>query len=122
MRKALCRSLIAAFVIGPVVGLLSEALLVRGAVIYVPPVSNSEMDSMENLPMKHFEAALAARKRHLTRWEWLKDSVPYAYFWKDIARRSIVPTSGVFLACVCVGWMEARKPQAAHLPATSSSS
>ncbi len=42
----------------------------------------------------------------MTRWDWLKDSIPYSYFWKQVGHDAIVPSSGVFLACIWVGWME----------------
>ena len=50
----------------------------------------------------------------MTRWDWLEDSVPYSYFWKQVAHDAIVPSSGVFLACVWIGWVEKRHAQKAE--------
>jgi hypothetical protein len=64
---------------------------------------------MESMTVNEMEATLAKRRIKMTRWDWLKESVPYAYFWKDEARDAIVPTCGVFLASVGVGWMEMKR-------------
>jgi hypothetical protein len=64
---------------------------------------------MENVKVSEMENALAKRRIAVTRWEWLKESVPYSYFWKQVARDAIVPTCGVFFACLWVGYMEQRR-------------
>jgi hypothetical protein len=61
---------------------------------------------MQSLTINEVEAMLAKRRVKMTRWDWLRESVPYAYFWKDTARDAIVPALGVFVACVWVGWVE----------------
>ena len=39
----------------------------------------------------------------LTRMEWVQDSIGHAYFWEGVAKQSMVPVLGVFIACVFVG-------------------
>lgn len=69
------------------------------------------MQRMRNLPMSEVDATLRTRRVQLTRWEWLQDSIHYAYFWKPVTARSIVASFGVFIACVWIGWTERRKTQ-----------
>jgi len=63
---------------------------------------------MRNLPLSEVEADFHRRARPVSRWEWLKDSIHYFDFWKDVAVKGIVPGFGVFLGCVWVGWVERR--------------
>ena len=108
MRAFLLRSLVAALLIGPAIGFISEATSVEKATKYYPPLSTAEIDRMKNLPFGEVEAAVHRRAIPMSRWEWLKDSIRYSYFWRDVAGRSIVPTAGVFLACLWVGWIGTR--------------
>jgi len=81
-----------------IIGIVSLCLLTLA--------SNDRTDSAKSNEM---DAALAKRRIKLTRWDWLRESVPYSYFWKHVARDAIVTTCGVFLACAWVGWMEKRR-------------
>ena len=109
MRALLLRSLVAALLFGSAIGFLNEATSIQKAMMYKPPLSESEMQRLRNLPTREMDASLRAREVQLTRWEWLRDSIHYAYFWKRVAARSIVPIVGVLLACVGIGWTERRK-------------
>ena len=111
MKKLVLRSLLAAAFIGPTIGFVSEFASVHKAVRYEPPISEAESHQMENMTVSEMKAAMAKRRIVMSRWEWLRDSVPYLYFWKDLAHRAVVPSSGVFLACMWVGWMEKRHVQ-----------
>lgn len=106
MKATLLRSLVAALLIGPAIGFLNEATSVQKAMIYNPPFSEAEMARMKNLSMNEVDATLRSRRVQLTRWEWLQGSIHYEYFWKRVAASSIVPSVGVFLACVWIGWTE----------------
>jgi len=66
---------------------------------------------MGNMTVNDVDAALAKRRIKMTRWDWLRDSVHYSYFWKQVEHGAIVPSLGVFLACICVGWTEEREIQ-----------
>ncbi len=108
MKALLVRSLLVAVLLGPVIDLVSTVTLFRGAMRYEPPLGEAEYHRMGNMTLNEMDAALAKRRIRMTRWDWLRDSVQYSYFWKQVARDSIVPGCGVFLACVWVGWMERR--------------
>ena len=105
------RSLLVAVLVGPTVDLVSTFTLFRRATKYDPPVSEAEFRQMGNMTVNEMDAALAKRRIKMTRWDWLRDSVQYSYFWKQVARDAIVPSCGVFLSCIWVGWMERRRVQ-----------
>ena len=111
MKALFLRALIAAILLGPAIGLVSKLALVHGAAKYEPPLSEAELHQMRNLTINQIEATFGKRETKMTRWEWLRDSIPYSYFWKDVAFRAIVPSSGVFLGCVWVGWTERKRVQ-----------
>jgi hypothetical protein len=120
MKALLLRSLIAAVLIGLAISFVSRLTFFHSAIKYEPPFSEAERQQMRNLPMNEVEATLAKRRIKMTRWQWAEDSIHYSYFWKDVGRDAIVSSSGVFLACIWVGWMEmrrAQKPEGQHLPA-----
>ena len=109
MKALLFRSLIAAVLIGLAISFLSGLTLFHSAIKYEPPFSEAERQQMRNLPMNEVEATLAKREIKMTRWQWAEDSIHYSYFWKDIARDALVPSSGVFLGCLWIGWTERRQ-------------
>ncbi len=106
MKALLLRSLLVAVLLGPAINLLSAFTSFHGGIKFDPPVSEAERHQMGNMTVNEVEAALAKRRTKMTRWDWLRDSVQYSYFWKQVARDAIVPGCGVFLACTWVGWME----------------
>ena len=110
MKALLLRSLLAAVLVGPAINIVSTIMMFHRATKYDPPISEVEFHQMGNMTVNEMDAALAKRRIKLTRWDWLKESVPYSYFWKQVARDAIVPTCGVFLACAWAGWMEKRHP------------
>ena len=111
MKTLFLRCLLAAVLIGPAIGFVSEFASVHKAARYEPPISEAELQQMGNMTVTEMKAAMAKRRIVMSRWEWLRDSVPYLYFWKDLAHRAVVPSSGVFLACMWVGWVEERHVQ-----------
>ena len=111
MKTLFLRSLLATVLIGPAIGFLSEFVLVHKAARYDPPIDQAEFHQMDNMTVSEMKAAMAKRRIMMSRWEWLRDSAPYSYFWKDLAHRAVVPSSGVFLACMWVGLMEQRHVQ-----------
>jgi hypothetical protein len=109
VKALLLRSLLVAILVGPAIGLISKVASLQGGIKYDPPVSEAERHQMRNMTVDEIEAGLAKRRIKMTRWDWLRESVPYSYFWKEVARGAIVPTCGVFLGCAWVGWMEKRR-------------
>jgi hypothetical protein len=92
--------LLAAILVGPAIGFVSKVASLQGGTKYEPPLSADEFHQMGNMTVNEMESALAKRKIKMTRWDWLRDSVHYRYFWKQVAHDAIVPCSGVFLACI----------------------
>jgi hypothetical protein len=80
----------------------------RGAK-YEPPISEAEWRQLSELPAAKLGPILEGRQVRLTRIQWLCDSIGYSYFWKSQAKNSLVPTLGVFFACICVGGLERRR-------------
>ncbi len=98
--------MLAAILVGPAIGFVSKVALIQGGTKYEPPLSEIEFDRMGNMTVNEMETALSKRRIKMSRWDWMRDSIRYSYFWKQVAHESIVPTSGVFLACMFVGWRE----------------
>lgn len=111
MKALLLRSLLVAVLVGPAIDLVRTVASFHRGEKYDPPVSEAEFHQMGNMTVNEMEAALAKRRIKMTRWDWLRESVPYSYFWKQVTRDAIVPSCGVFLACTWVGWMEKRHVQ-----------
>jgi hypothetical protein len=111
VKALLLRSLLVAVLVGPAINLVSTFTLLHRATKYDPPISEAEFHQMGNMTLNEMDTALAKRRIKVTRWDWLKDSVQYSYFWKQVARDAIVPGCGVFLACIWVGWMDRRHVQ-----------
>jgi len=116
MKALVFSSFIAAILLGPAISFVGELVSIRNAINFQPAMSDAERYQMGNLTVNEAEAILGKRKIKITRWEWLRNSIPYSYYWKHVAFNAIVPGSGVFLGCVFVGWMELRRvkqPQSA---------
>jgi hypothetical protein len=111
MKALLLRSLLIAVLVGPAIDLVRTVASFHSGTRYDPPLSEAEFHQMGNMTVNEMEATLAKRRIKMTRWDWLRDSVPYSYFWKQVARDAIVPSCGVFFACTWIGWMEKRRFQ-----------
>ena len=111
MKTLFLRSLLAAVLIGPAIGFVSEFASVHKAARYNPPINEAEFHQMENMTVSEMKADMAKRRIIMSRWEWLRGSAPYLYFWKDLAHRAVVPSWGVFLACMWVGFAKDRHVQ-----------
>jgi len=109
VKALLLRSLIVAVLFGPATDLVSTLARFHGGIRYSPPITEDERHQMGNMTVNEMEATLAKRRIKMTRRDWLRESVPYAYFWKSVAQDAIVPACGVFLASLWVGWMEKRR-------------
>ncbi len=116
MKALLVRSLLVAILVGPAIDVVRIIVLFRRATKYDPPISEAEFRQMGNMTVNEMDAVFAKRRIKMSRWDWLRESVRYSYFWKEVARDAIVPTIGVFLACIWVGWMEKRRAPAAPPP------
>jgi hypothetical protein len=81
---------------------------VHGAARYEPPITEDEARRLRDLPIDQAEAAVASRRRILTRQQWVLGSIGYSFFWKGVAENSLVPIVGVFVACVFVGRLRTR--------------
>jgi hypothetical protein len=109
MKRLFLRSLIIAIILGPLSAFVISAASFRHATKYDPPISEDEMKRMDNMTVKEFKTALRAREVKLTYAQWLAESIGTSYFWKSLGTGSLVPTTGLFLACICTGILERRK-------------
>jgi hypothetical protein len=108
MRSLLRRSLLVALLIGPLVTFVSTVVSVRTTVQYEPGLSEDELKSCDNRTVSDLKAFLKSRAVKFTRYQWLRESIGEAYFWKRIARSSLGPCIGIFLGCLVVGRLERR--------------
>ncbi len=100
MKKLLFRSLVIALLIGSCTGFVDFVASVHVSARYDPPITEDEGRKLRDLPIAKAEEVLSARKKPFTRMQWLEDSIRYSYFWKAVARHSVIPTVGIFVACV----------------------
>jgi hypothetical protein len=103
MKRIIEKSLAAALLVGFFVGFVNYVASFHSATRYDPPLSEEEYRKVRELPIEKAEAVLAPRTRKLTRTQWVMESIGDSWFWWDVAKHSVVPTLGVFVACVCVG-------------------
>lgn len=108
MKKLLVRSLVVALLMGSLAGFADYVASVHGVSKYDPPISEEEGRQLRDLPIAKAEAALAARRRTLTRRQWVMESVGYSYFWRGVAKDSIAPAIGIFVGCLVVGGLQLR--------------
>ena len=95
-----------ALLIGPLVTFVSTVASVRTTVRYEPGLSEAELKSYDSHTVSDLEALLKSREVKFSRYQWLRGSIGYAYFWKGIARGSLGPCIGIFLGCIVVGRSE----------------
>jgi hypothetical protein len=109
MKTVLLRSLFVALLIGPLTTFVDVVTRTHHTHRYEPPVSEAELQQLSEGSVAHFRAELEKRQVPFTCRQWLEESVGQHYFWNSLAKSSLVPTVGVFLACVCVGGLERRE-------------
>lgn len=108
MKELLGRSAVIALLMGSLIGFVRYVRSVHGATRYDPPITEDEAHRLRELPMDQAEAAVASRRRIITRQQWVLGSIGYSFFWKGVAENSLVPIVGVFVACVFVGRLQTR--------------
>jgi hypothetical protein len=109
MKSLVLRSLIIAAVLAPLAGFATYIFLLRNITEYIPPISETELQQMDKLPVEQVKPILAARTVKISRMQWLADSVGSAYLWHAVAVRSIAPFIAIFAGCVCIGVLERRR-------------
>jgi len=101
--------LLIAVLVGPALTFVLTVASMRRAVKYEPGISEDEIKSYHNRPVSELQALLKSREVKLTRYQWLRESIGYAYFWEGIALTSIRPCIGIFIGCVIIGTLERRR-------------
>jgi hypothetical protein len=109
MRRIFLTPLFLAVVFGPLTAFVSTVAWTRVEYRYEPGISQEEMRKWDQGKVAQLQAELAKRRVPYTRAQYLADSLGQRYFWKGLAKSSLIPTAGVFLACVCVGALERRQ-------------
>ena len=116
MQKLFLKSLLLALVFGPTIAFFNPLLWTRITHRYQPPLSGEEMRNWKG-SVAELQAELSKREVPYTRMEFLKDSMGHGLFWMNLAKSSLVPALGVFLACICFSALERRTSTAqAQLP------
>jgi hypothetical protein len=103
VKRLLLVSLLLALVFGPLIAFADYVMRVHVATRYQPPLSQDEMQQWERGSVSELKAQLAKREIPYTKAQWLADSVGQRFFWTDLAKRSLVPSLGIFLACLFTG-------------------
>ncbi len=119
MKGLLIRSFLAAVLIAPLANLVVGIASVRAITEYQPGISEAEMRSYDNRTVAELQTFLQSRGVRLTRYQALRESMRYSYFWKGLARGSVAPCIAVFLGCVIVGGTERRHALSARMNAGS---
>jgi hypothetical protein len=110
MKLLLLSSFAVALCIGSLIGFVVYVTAVpHQAVKYEPPLTEGELKHLNEISVQQAETELRGRRIMLTRAEWLEMDIGEPYFWKSVAQNSVVPISGVFAGCLCVGWFERRR-------------
>lgn len=101
MKRLLLMSLLLALVFGPLIAFVDSVAWLRVTTRYEPPLSQEEMQQWEQGSVSELKARLAHREVPYTKTQWLADSIGHRFFWTNLAKRSVVPSLVVFLACLC---------------------
>ena len=109
MKSLLLKSLLVAVLIGPTITFVFTVAYSRSAVRYEPGMSEVEFKSYDNRTVSDLRAFMKSREVKLTRYQSLRESMGYAYFWKGIARSSLLSCIEIFLGCVMLGTLERRR-------------
>jgi hypothetical protein len=81
---------------------------VRTTVKYEPGLSEDEIKSYDHRTVSELDAFLKSRAVKFSRYQWLRESIGYASFWKEIALSSLGPWIGIILGCLLVDRLERR--------------
>lgn len=119
MKRLLLRSLAVALVLAPCSGVTTYMVGLNYITEYRPPFSEQELRQMDNLTVKQVQALTAGRTVRITRMQWVAESLGSAYFWHDVAMRSIAPFAAIFLGCVCIGALERRTLKLSASPSSA---
>ena len=103
MKSIIVRAILIATLTGPLVTFLNTVVLSRVNHRYEPPLTQEEMGQWEKLPAAEMQMKLQQRQVPVSKLEWLSVAIHYGYFWRQLAVTSVIPTIGVFLACLCLG-------------------
>ena len=101
MKRPFLVSLLLALVFGPVIAFGDSLAWVHVTHRYQPPISPEEFQRWEQGSVSQLKAEMAKREVPYTRTQMLADSVGHTFFWKNLAKSSLIPALGVFLACMC---------------------
>lgn len=108
MNKLFLRSMLIALLVGPTVEFISTVALVGISVRYDPPITQAEFKEYQEHTVAQLDAFMKSREVKLTRSQYIFSSIQESYFWKNLAKHSIVPCLGIFLACILVATLERR--------------
>jgi hypothetical protein len=103
MKALVIRSFVIALVLGAVTGFFDSFIWLRDLHKYDPPISLTEAHDLARLPASEMQLRLVQREKHLTKMEWLGESIRYPYFWQGVVQKSVFPIIGIFSGCLLLG-------------------
>jgi len=103
MKSLVLKSVLVAVLLGPIITVVFAVAYSRSSVRFEPGISETEFKSYDNRSLSDLQALMKSREVKLTRYQTLRDSMGYAYFWKGIARSSLPSSIAVFLGCMIIG-------------------
>jgi len=107
-KLVLLRCLAIALFAGTVIAFVNSVLWMHAGFRYEPPMTPAEYQRLSGLTVANVEALLRTRQVRVTRMQALADSISSSFFWKNLAKNSLVPSLGVFLACLGIVFLERR--------------
>jgi hypothetical protein len=107
-RRLLLSCLIIALVAGTSIAFVNSVLWMHAGFRYEPPMTGAEYEGLRGLTVGNVEALLNTRQVRVTRMQALADSMSSSFFWRNLAKNSLVPSLGVFLACLGIVALERR--------------
>ena len=117
MKTLLLRSLIIAIILGPLSAFVISAFTFHHARNYDPPFTQDEKKRMDDMTVRESHTLLSTREvKFITYAQWVAESIGTSDFWKFLGKFSLVPTTGIFLACICMGILERRNAPEAVAP------
>jgi hypothetical protein len=108
MKRILLRALLIGIVLAPLTEFAGAALSMRGATEYSPSIGQDEMRRMDKLPFARVQALLASRAVRLTPMQALRIEVRAPFFWKRLAKSSILLFAAIFGGCILMGVLQER--------------
>jgi hypothetical protein len=109
MKSAVIRWLVIAIVIGFAITALNQAVWIKQAARYEPPITEAEIKTYDARPIADLESFMKSREVHMTRVQVLSDDLRSPRYWRWLSENSVVPACGVFITLLIGVAMDRRQ-------------